>query len=103
MKYLRLYEDFNWDFDFEEEDDSIHFEVGDVLVSGQQLLYWDNNIWNNTNFSSSQKTVEKIAHSSEVTNNPHDKTPLHIIKDTYVFSVKGYFPWFKYENHIKIK
>jgi len=106
MKFVKLYEDFEWDFDFEEEEEynDVHFKIGDVLVKGQVLYYWNVNKWGRHNSNGPNNIVGEIKHSSEVTKHPFGNNRDDTIpKDTYVFSIKKFWHWFKYDKKIKIE
>ena len=99
MKHLKLYEDFNWDFDEDEIPDSA-IEPGDTIKIGK-VYYWDGNYWVSTIFYN-EKEIDKVSNSNDVTDNPYNESDFNPIpdKDITLFSIKGHYPWFRYDDNI---
>ena len=103
MKHLRKFnEDFNWDFDEDETPDYI-INRGDTIKRGGRLYYWDGNYWASTVFDN-EKVIDKVSNSNDVTDNPYNDYSFNPIpdKDITLFSIKGHYPWFRFDDNVKL-
>lgn len=100
MVYLKLYENFDWDFDEEEQPISYNNIVGKRLVGKLKILYWDshNKKWNNSDHYYYDEIID-FKHASKCESDvEYYKQFKPIPDDCYVFALKGHWPWFKFEE-----
>ena len=103
---MKRFEDFNWEFDDEEEEYIPNDNIKGKYLIGKsiRLEYWNSNKsnkWNSTHYDYNNTKITNFKHSSEVKDNVEKHHIFTTIPDDcYVFSLKGHWPWFKYDERL---
>lgn len=65
MRYMKIYEDFEWDFDFEEEPS---IQIGDNIMMDRHIDYWNiqDKKWITVRLGNIHRIVKDIKQSSEL-------------------------------------
>lgn len=102
MKYIKLFENIDWEEDWEEEDpDSLIPKVGDIYrrEDVSRLLWWSRvmGVWNIYYLMENDDLlVTHVKHASEIDNDDEHKIEKGSIPyDGYMVKFKGKWPWFK--------
>ena len=93
MKYLKLYEDIDWQEDWDEEDEC---KVGDTIILNIPQ-YYNKNKWENLDTDVKGEVIGIIKGILLSPVSPIHRMPLDY--DDYIVKIKHHWPWFKLKDY----